>query len=98
MTFLLSPIWNGYQAFQNDGTPASGYKIHTYSSGTTVDQPTYTDSTGTVANPNPLVLNSSGRPVTAIWFQSGKFYSLVLTDPLGNVIQTVNAVYGVPTS
>lgn len=41
--------------------PAVGYKLFTYITGTTTNKTSYTDSTGAVANPNPIILDSNGE-------------------------------------
>jgi hypothetical protein len=66
----------GWQFFDNNGAPLAGGLIYTYAAGTTTPQATYTTSAGTIAHPNPIVLNSAGRvPGGEIWllFASYKF-------------------------
>jgi len=66
----------GWQFFDNNGAPLAGGLIYTYAAGTTTPQATYTTNAGTVAHPNPIVLNSAGRvPGGEIWllFASYKF-------------------------
>jgi len=66
----------GWQFFDNNGVPLAGGLIYSYAAGTTTPQATYTTSAGTVAHPNPIVLDSAGRvPGGQIWllFASYKF-------------------------
>jgi len=58
-----------------DGTPAVGNLLFFYVAGSSTKQNTYTDSTGGVANTNPIVLNSLGQPDTEIWFTTGHINS-----------------------
>jgi hypothetical protein len=72
----LSP--NAKQQFlTNNGTPASGYKLYTYESGTTTPLATYTDKAQTTANANPIILDSRGEAV--IYLQSEN-YRFTLKD------------------
>lgn len=63
------------QFLNSVGAPLSGGIVCTYAAGTSTPQATYTDSTGTVQNTNPIVLNSAGR--ANIWWQSAA-YKVVL--------------------
>lgn len=89
---LLPPI---FQFFDNNGDPLANGFVYTYAAGTTTALATYTDSTGTVAAPNPIQLNSAGRPTSgsgAIWGQGAyKFIvrnsdGVQVGDTLDNVI------------
>ena len=95
MSVNLSPIGNGFQFFTTNGTPLSGGFIYTYAAGTTTPQATYTTSTGSIANANPIQLGTDGRPPQEIWFTSGSNYKFVLTDASLNVIQTYDNLYGI---
>lgn len=80
----ICPIFNGEQFFDNSGLPLSGGKIFTYVAGSnTTLQTSYSDSAGTTANANPMILNSSGRMPQALWLDATKTYNLVLTLPDG---------------
>lgn len=50
------------QFFDDDGAPINGGKLYFYEAGTTTAKDTYTDSTLGTANPNPIILDSAGRP------------------------------------
>ena len=87
-----------HQFFDNNGDPASGYKLFTYAAGTTTKQATYTDVDLSVANANPIVLDSAGR---ATIFLSPLSYKFVLatptdTDPPGSPLWTQDNVSAVP--
>ncbi len=47
------------------GVPFAGGKLCTYVSNTTTPAPTYTDSTGSTPNTNPVILDSAGR--ASLW-------------------------------
>lgn len=53
-----------HRFWNNDGTVAAGGKVYTYEAGTSTPKTSYTDSTGTVANTNPIILNAKGEPQT----------------------------------
>lgn len=60
MTAFISPPPR-LQFFTNAGVPMAGGFLYTYAAGTTTPLVTYTDSTGLIANTNPVVLDSRGR-------------------------------------
>lgn len=74
--------------YDSNGAPLSGGLIYTYAAGTTTPKATFTDSTGTVEMPNPIVLDSAGR---ATWWISGA-YKYIVKDSLGNTIKTTDNV------
>jgi hypothetical protein len=91
-TYYLSPISLLIQIFSNIGIPLQGGFVATYTAGTTTPVATYTDSTGTTANANPIPLSSAGRlqsaggaPV-ACWVPQGTSHKMVITDSAGNFI------------
>lgn len=96
----ISPVFNGFQFFDNNGEPLNGGKLFQYEGGSnSIQQTTYADNAGTVPNPNPIVLDSSGRIVTDIWLENGLAYNLVLTLSDGTtVIDQVDNVIGVQAS
>ena len=55
------------------GQPLSGGCIFTYQGGTTTPQATYTDSTGSTSNANPVILDSTGSAVMWLGVNSYKF-------------------------
>lgn len=71
----------GWQFFDNNGVPLAGGLIYTYAAGTTTPQATYTTSAGTVAHPNPIVLNSAGRvPGGEIWLLPASYKFILQTS------------------
>lgn len=95
MSVNLSPVGNGFQFFSNDGLPLAGGKIQTYQAGSTTPLTTYTDVNGLIANTNPIILGTSGRPPSDIWLSDGFFYKFVLSDANDVVIQTYDNLYGI---
>lgn len=96
-----APIGPKPQILLADGTPAVGYKLFFYVAGSVnTKQNTYTDSTGGVANTNPVVLNSLGEPSTQIWFTAGQAYKVVLapstdTDPPTSPVWSIDNLRGI---
>lgn len=91
----LSPVGNGFQFFNNDGLPLNAGRIYTYQAGSTTPLTTYTDSSGLIANTNPIVLGTDGRPPSTIWLTEGFFYKFVLKDSSDITIQTYDNLYGI---
>ena len=63
-TVVISPV-PMIQFFDNSGRPLAGGCVATYQAGTTTPLQTFKDSTGMVANQNPVMLDASGR--APIW-------------------------------
>jgi len=95
MAVNLSPIGNGFQFFNNDGLPLNAGKIFTYQAGSTTPLATYTDSSGLIANTNPIILGTDGRPPSTIWLLDGFFYKFVLKTSSDVTIQTYDNLYGI---
>ena len=95
MAVNLSPIGNGFQFFNNDGLPLNAGKIYTYQAGSTTPLTTYTDSSGLIANTNPIILGTDGRPPSTIWLTEGFFYKFVLKTSAEVTIQTYDNLYGI---
>lgn len=95
-TVNLSPLAGaGWQLFSNTGIPLSGGLIYTYAAGTTTPLTTYTSSLGTVANTNPIVLDSTGRVSGEIWIINGSSYKFVIKDSNAVTIGTYDNISGV---
>jgi hypothetical protein len=62
------------------GAPLAGGRVYTYQAGTNTPQPTFSDSTGTVQNANPTILDAAGR--ANIWF-SALAYKIVVQNSGG---------------
>lgn len=91
----LSPVFNA-QIIDENGNPANGWKINTYIAGTSIPAVTYTDSTGLIAQSNPIIINSLGFTQNGqIWLIQGVIYKLVLTDSLDVVKKTEDNISGV---
>lgn len=82
------------QFFTNQGAPLSGGKLYTCLPGTTcgpgtiTPKATYTDSSGSVVNANPVILDSAGR--ADIWLNG--FYKVALYTSAGGLVYTVDNV------
>jgi hypothetical protein len=85
----------GAQLFDSNGVPLSGGLIYTYDAGTSTPLTTYTSSLGTVANSNPIVLNSSGRTTSEIWLIEGNDYKFILRNSSGVLIGTYDNIPGI---
>ena len=88
----------GWQFFNDNGVVLAGGKIYSYAAGTTTPLTTYTSSSGSIANSNPIILDSAGRPPSEIWLTSTSIYKFVLRDASDNVIRTYDNIPGIATS
>ncbi len=99
MAVKLAPVPR--QQYENSsGVPYAGAKLFYYAAGTTTKQNTFTTSDGTVANSNPIILDSSGRTPYGVWLTTGVNYKVVLapstdTDPPNSPIFTEDVISGV---
>lgn len=90
--FYISPAGVLLQQLSNLGIPLAGGLLYIYVAGSVNTlQSTYTDSTGTTANANPMVLNSAGRlsasnAPASIWVPSNTPHKMMLTDATGNLL------------
>lgn len=89
-----------HQLFDDDGDPADGFQLFVYEAGTSTKAPTYQDSDLTIANTNPIILDSSGR--ATIFVEPGRSYKWSLatavdTDPPADPVWTVDNVSAVPS-
>src|SRR6266851_303705 len=71
-----------------------GGQLFFYASGTSTPQNTFSDSGLTVANPNPIILDSAGRAGNI--FLGTNAYKVVLQDINGNQIWTADPVSNPP--
>lgn len=96
-TYFLCPVSTIFQWFTDVGIVLAGGKITTYAAGTSTPTTTWTDSSGGVANTNPIVLNSAGRLNNVqIWQRGGTPIKVVITDANNNQIgPTFDQIYGV---
>lgn len=88
----LSPLFNGWQGFDDSGRPLAGGLLYTYAAGTTTPLASYTTSSGNVENSNPIVLGSGGRPPNEIWLLRNASYKFSLQDSLSNPIATYDNI------
>jgi len=89
----------GAQFFDNNGVPLSGGLIYTYAAGTTTPQATYTSNTGSIAQSNPIVLDTSGRvPSGEIWLTQLLIYKFVLQTSGGTTIGTYDNISSIAGS
>ena len=101
MAVNCSPFGPKPQFELANGTPAVGNQLFFYVAGSVnTKQNTYTDSTGGVANPNPIVLNALGETPNEIWFTAGLGYKVVYapatdTDPPTSPIWTIDNLRGI---
>jgi hypothetical protein len=92
-TIIPSPIFTG---IDTNGDPVNGGKLHTYVAGTTTAQTTYSDVNLTVANANPVVLDSAGR--ATVFVSGGSSFKYVLTDSDDVTLWTADNIGAVPKS
>ena len=78
-----------FQCFGLDGKPLAGGKVYTYSAGTTTSKATYTTMAGTVANPNPVILDQSGK--AKIFLGDGS-YRLQIKDSNDALIDDIDQI------
>ena len=98
MAVNLSPVGGAAaQFFDNSGNVLTGGKLYTYDAGTTTPAPTYTNSSGITAQPNPIVLNAAGRVPDSgeIWLTDSILYKFVLKDANDVLIATWDNISGI---
>jgi len=78
-----------FQCFGLDGKPLAGGKVYTYSAGTTTNKATYTTMAGTVANPNPVILDQNGK--AKIFLGDGS-YRLQIKDSNDALIDDIDQI------
>jgi hypothetical protein len=86
----LCNIWTGTQFEDLNNNLLAGGLIYTYEGGSfSVEQATYSENTGSVANPNPIVLDASGQNNNPLWMIAGSAYNIVLKDANNNILRFV---------
>jgi hypothetical protein len=93
MAVALS-AWPKFHAFDTNGNPLAFGKLYTYQAGTSTPLATYTDSTGSVPNPNPIILDSRGE--ANVWLLIGSAYKFTLNDSANALIWTVDNILATP--
>jgi hypothetical protein len=97
-TVNLSPVGNGVTFFGSTGLPLNGGQIYTYQGGSSTPLATYTDNGGAIPNTNPIVLNSAGQTPSEVWMIAGYSYKFQIQTSAGVIVQTLDNLYGIPTS
>lgn len=88
MAFLMtSPK---FSAWTSAGLPGAGYKLYTYTAGTTTPKVTYTDTGGGTPNANPTILDARGE--ASIYLATDAFYKFVLKTDADVTVWTVDNV------
>ena len=98
----LSPVPK-LQFFDASGRPLSFGCLFTYKSGTNTALQTYTDSTGTVLNADPVILDAggfAGSGSSGVWLQAGQAYREQVKSSggtncsLGSTLYTIDGIGG----
>jgi hypothetical protein len=95
MAVKLSPFGPKPHFEDSSGNPLSGGLLYFYVAGSSTAQDTYTTSAGTVANANPVVLDSRGEPGSQIWFTEDTTYKAVLKTSAGVEIWSSDNLSGI---
>lgn len=82
----------GIQLFDNNGDPLAGGLIYTYTAGTTTPKATYTTSAGSVANANPIVLDSAGRAPNSVYQEVGTDYKFIVRTSAAVLVGTYDNI------
>lgn len=93
----ISPVPK-LQFFDASGRPLAFGCVFTYVSGTTTPLTTYTDSTGSVANSQPVDLDAggfAGSGSSGIWLQAGQAYTLKVVSSGGSHCASGATLYSV---
>lgn len=81
-----------FAAVDSYGKPLVGGKLYTYANNTTTPQTTYKDAAGTIANTNPIILDSRGEAV--VFLTTGVTYTWVLRDSNDALIWSQSDISG----
>ena len=92
MAVLYTPHF--IQFFDDNGDPLASGKLYTYAAGTTTPKATYTTAAATIANANPIVLDSAGR---AVAFLDG-YYKFRLETAASVLVRETDNVSAFTTS
>lgn len=79
------------QVFSDLGAIGAGYKLYTYSTGTTTPLATYSDTALSAANANPTIADSTGR-FGNIFVNDLSLYKAILKDSNDNTIWTADPI------
>lgn len=81
-----------FAAVDSYGNPLVGGRLYTYANNTTTPQTTYQDAAGTIANTNPIILDSRGEAV--IFLTEGVVYAWELKDSSDALIWSQSDIAG----
>lgn len=85
-----------FAAIDSAGKPLVGGRLYTYANTTTTPQTTYQNAAGTIANTNPIILDSRGEAV--IFLQDGVTYTFVLKTATDALIWSQDSIIGETTA
>lgn len=95
MPQYLSPIGND-QFIDANGDPLTGGQIETYLAGSSTFAATYTSSSGSTQQTNPIILNSLGYPTLGpVWLTGGISYKFIVKNAAGATLWTIDDIAGV---
>lgn len=81
-----------FQFVNSAGVPYAGGSLTFYLTNTSTLEDTFTTEALSVANSNPVTLNSAGWPATDIFLTPGTKYKVILKDSAGAEVWTVDPV------
>lgn len=89
------PFGAGGQFFDANGAPLNAGRISTFAAGTSTPLATYTTAAGSVANANPVILNSDGRSPQEIWLLAANGYQFEVVTSVSGSLGTYDNLYGI---
>lgn len=98
MAVYLAPTFGvGYQGFVTSNVPNAGGQVWTYLAGSSTLAATYTNNSGSIAQSNPMLLDSTGRIPSGgeVWLTGGQTYKFVVQDAYGNTLGTYDNLIGI---
>lgn len=90
--------WIPIQFLTAAGLPCSGCTLDTWAAGTTTAQATFSDSTLSTQNANPVVMNTAGRPTSGGLFLSATSYRFRLRTSAAATIWDLDNITAIPTT
>lgn len=94
MTAFLLPVPKARFYNTAGNAPLAGGKVYAYAAGTSTPKDTYTDSSGTTPNTNPVILDAAGE--ADIWLVGN--YKIVVKDASDALRWTVDNVSDIATA
>lgn len=83
------------QFLDASGNPYVAGELYFYVAGSSTPQDTFTTDLGNIANANPVILDTAGRPSTEIWLTAGLGYKVVLKNSSHVTIWSEDDIYGI---